>query len=592
MTARPEQMKPGSPERPLRLLIAEDNPVDAVLEIETLKRAGYPLSFDIVDSKEEFQRRLEQTNYDIILSDHNLCTWTGMDALEILQQSAKDIPFVVITATLGDEAAVEYIKRGAADYVLKGGLERLPSAINRALTDKVLREEAARLQEQILYAKREWEFTFDGISDAVVVLDETGSVERANRAAVEALGWKEFSDLIGKPFSEIIYGPKPDPPEYMHILLRQTGIEERQEIEVHRLGKIFDATCTPVREANGAIRRNVLVLRDITERKRALVVLRESEERYHSLFENMLNGFAYCRMLYGEDGQPNDFVYLAVNQAFKSLTGLKDVVGKRVSEAVPGITISDRGLISSYGRVARTGVPERFEIYVEAMKMWFAISVYCPRQDYFVALFDVITERKRAEETLREIQERLELAVRASNTGLWDWDILTNKVHFSREWKSQLGYQEHEIGDDYTEWGSRIHPDDLNATVSLLREYLAKPQGEYEAEYRLRHKDGSYRWMVVRGATLQDPDGKPYRMLGSHVDITDRKRAEKQLRENEESFRLLFANNPLPMWVWDEETLQFLEVNEAAIQHYGYSRDEFLGMRTTDIRPAEDLIRF
>src|SRR5437773_3207440 len=117
--ANPEKSKPD-PSRPtLSLLIVEDNPVDAELEIETLKIAGYSLCSDVVDSVEKFRQQLEQTNYDIIICDHDIGDWKGMDALKILQQSCKDIPILIVTAALGEEAAVEYLKQGATDYVLK-----------------------------------------------------------------------------------------------------------------------------------------------------------------------------------------------------------------------------------------------------------------------------------------------------------------------------------------------------------------------------------------------------------------------------------------------------------------------------------------
>jgi PAS domain S-box-containing protein len=136
---------------------------------------------------------------------------------------------------------------------------------------------------------------------------------------------------------------------------------------------------------------------------------RESEQLYRSLFDNMLNGFAYCRMLFMED-QPQDFIYLAVNDAFTKLTRLKDVVGKKVTEVIPGIRESDSELFKIYGRVALSGNPEQFETYVGALRMWFSISVYSPKKEHFVAIFDVITERKQAEEALkRSLKEKVAL---------------------------------------------------------------------------------------------------------------------------------------------------------------------------------------
>src|SRR3972149_488259 len=119
------------------------------------------------------------------------------------------------------------------------------------------------------------------------------------------------------------------------------------------------------------------------------MVLQEKKELYRSLFENMLNGYAYCRM-YFDQGHPQDFIYLDVNSAFESLTGLKNVVGKKVSEVIPGIRESHPELFEIYGRVALTGKPEKFEMYVEALKMWFAVSVYSPEKEHFVARFGVL----------------------------------------------------------------------------------------------------------------------------------------------------------------------------------------------------------
>jgi PAS domain S-box-containing protein len=170
---------------------------------------------------------------------------------------------------------------------------------------------------------------------------------------------------------------------------------------------------------------------DITERKRAEKELHESEERYRILFENMQEGYAYCKMLY-ENGEPADFMYIAVNEKFELLTGLKDVTGKCVSEVIPNIRQSNPELFAIYSRVAQTNQPERFETFVSAMDMWFSISVYSPAKEYFVAIFDVVTERKRAEEALRESEERFRTFIEQSSDGIAIYDQQGKVVEWNR----------------------------------------------------------------------------------------------------------------------------------------------------------------
>jgi diguanylate cyclase (GGDEF)-like protein/PAS domain S-box-containing protein len=127
---------------------------------------------------------------------------------------------------------------------------------------------------------------------------------------------------------------------------------------------------------------------------------------------------------------------------------------------------------------------------------------------------------RHAEKALHESEERYELAARASNDGLWDWDLSSGKIYYSSRWKSMLGWEEHEIGDDPEEWFSRIHPDDVVRVRADINSYLNQTAGQYQDEYRILHKNGSYLWMLGRAFVVRDESGTAYRMAGSQTDIT------------------------------------------------------------------------
>ena len=251
-------------DRTLRILFAEDVPADVALAKDELRRGGVIFDSCVVNTAAEFDRMLVEFDPELIISAYRFSSFSGMEALKRTQQHDGSIPLIILTGTINEEAAVECLKAGAMNYVLKEHITRLPFAVRDALEKK------------------------------------------------KTSGWKE------------------------------------------------------------------------------------SELRYRSLFENMLEGYAYCRMVV-EDGIPQDFIYLQVNQRFGQLTGLTNVEGKRVTELIPGIRKTNPELFEIYARTASTGAPERFETYVDGLGIWFSISVYSPTKGYFVAVFDNITERKLAE---------------------------------------------------------------------------------------------------------------------------------------------------------------------------------------------------
>jgi PAS domain S-box-containing protein len=141
-------------------------------------------------------------------------------------------------------------------------------------------------------------------------------------------------------------------------------------------------------------------------------------------------------------------------------------------------------------------------------------------------------KRNESEEALRKSEERFDLAVRGTDAGIWDWDLVTNKVYYSPRWKSMLGCSDEEISGHYLEWEKRVHPEDLARSLAGIQDYLEGRSQDYEISHRLRHKDGSYRWILARGAAVKDQNGRPYRMVGSHIDITELKRAQEAVKEN------------------------------------------------------------
>jgi PAS domain S-box-containing protein len=197
-----------------------------------------------------------------------------------------------------------------------------------------------------------------------------------------------------------------------------------------------------------------------------------------------------------------------------------------------------------------------------------------------------ITRLKLAEQQANTSEIQLHEAVRAGNVGLWDWELATNKVFYSREWKQQIGYREDEIGDSFEEWEKRVHPDDLEPTIRYVQAAIKSANSKYKVEFRFRHKDGSYRWILAQSSILLDANNVPVRAVGSHIDITDRKQAEEELRLRDELQRTILQTTADGYWLVDHEG-RLTDVNEAGCRLTGYTRNELLGMAISDIDAVE-----
>jgi PAS domain S-box-containing protein len=162
-------------------------------------------------------------------------------------------------------------------------------------------------------------------------------------------------------------------------------------------------------------------------------------------------------------------------------------------------------------------------------------------------------------------QRNLATALHASNTGLWDWDLRTNIVFYSPEWKAQIGYLPDELSDHISSWESLLHPDDLAPAMARVQTFLSSSRQQYENEFRMRHSDGGYRWIMARVEKQCDTNGKPTRLIGSHIDITDQKTNKIELEHLSRAYRLLSRVNEVIVRTQDRNEL-FADICRVVIE--------------------------
>jgi diguanylate cyclase (GGDEF)-like protein/PAS domain S-box-containing protein len=224
--------------------------------------------------------------------------------------------------------------------------------------------------------------------------------------------------------------------------------------------------------------------------------------------------------------------FTRTNRAFARYVGLpEDRIAGRTDADIFASEHADQAKADER-RVLETRIPllnvEEKETWPDGRETWVSSSKV-PLLDgdgRVVGTFGIsldITERKRAEASLRESEERYALAVRGANDGIWDWDLTTGRIYYSPRWKAMLGWDEEAIGESTSDWFDAVHPDDFPRVQAGIDDALAGRKAHFEEEFRIRHRDGSFRWVLGRGFALRGPDGRAYRMAGAQTDVTDRR---------------------------------------------------------------------
>ena len=395
----------------------------------------------------------------------------------------------------------------------------------------------------ILQAKKFYENLIDHSNTPIIIWNPAFKITHFNLAFEMTTGIAE-SEVMGKTIEEFF--TKITSKKNIEQIIQNSNSENRQplEFEITHSDKTIKTllwTSSKLFNENGkTLISTIGQALDITERKLKQLELKESEQLYRTLFENMLNGFALCRLII-ENGKPVDYIYLTVNKAFEAQTGLKNVVGKKVSEAIPGIHEKDPKVLETFSRVVMTGQPDKSELYVSTLKAWFIVSSYKTMPNHFVIIFDSITERKTAEAKLIESEARLKLSLETNQTGVWELNLEDNNIVRTTTHDKIFGYESLLPKFTLETFTEHLLPADLGWVNKMVKDAI-EAKKEFKLEARIRRADGAIRWIFARGTPKLNSEGKVESLLGIVQDITERKLNDEALAKTENNLRSLFEN--------------------------------------------------
>jgi PAS domain S-box-containing protein len=501
----------------LKVMCLEDSPRDTEIIRDLLTEAGYDLTMDCTVDKSEFVSLLRSQTYDVILSDFKCPGFDAFEALRLSIDICPHVPFICVSGAVGEDTAIELMKQGVVDYVLKDRIARLPSAIKRA-SDDLKEQQARKKMEETLRESEERYRTLVTFSPDALFVHVDDRLTLVNPAFCQLLGAADQSQLIGRSVLELV------PPQYQDkVRERWNLIPGGQPAPLHegqfiRLdGTLVDVEVRGVaidwRGTNGV----QVIARDITDRKKAEETLSASEARYRRLFEAARDGIL---ILDADTGMVVD-----VNPFLAEMLGYsrEQFLGKRIWEL--GFFKDVAASKSNFAELQRKGFIQFENLPLKTARgqlinVEFVSHVYQVDHNKVIQCnIRDITERKKAGEHLRQSEEQFRLIAENVADMIAVLDLNGRRIYNSPAYKSILGDPESLKGTDSFR---EIHSEDRDRVKQVFQETIRTGVGQ-RIEYQLMRKDGSIRNVDSKGSVIRDSDGKLSQVIVVSRDVTEEK---------------------------------------------------------------------
>ncbi len=549
----------------------EDVANDAELEVRELKRAGVDCDYRLVATAADFRQALEEFRPDVILSDFSMPQFDGMEALAIAQQFQPHVPLIFVSGTLGEDYAVRALKNGAADYVLKTNLIRLPSAVERAVQDAKGRQARRVLEQELQGSERRYRQLFESNPQPMWVYDvETLRFLAANDAAISHYGYSR-DEFLAMTIEDI--RPARELPRLADLVSAPLPEMSHSGTWQHRtrIGRTIDVHISSHGLVFGDRQARMVVAYDITERKQYEQELKASEYRLDIALEasalatwewNLATGGVhFSRHWWPMLGYGPNEIALRID-AWEKLTDPDDL-----AQVKSMLAIVAKGLLPvfdvEYRMLAKNGEWRWIRSVgrvVERDALGRTLRLSGTHGD--------VTERKRAEDQLRRHRAMLSSAVRIAGLGSWDYDIVNNYLEWSDETLSIFGTTREAFGGTVEAFLSFVHPDDLSALRAV--EIESSAPGSIESEYRIIRPDGAVRLIYDRGEVVNDASGHPIRRTGMVMDITERRNQEEKIARLSRIQAVLSGINSTIVRIREQQAL-FDESCRIAVEYGGFS---------------------